>query len=74
MDQVVGELAKLIEHDVVGVGFELRALVVDLFDVALGADGAHDIRRIADPSLEPSKTLIAHTFGKNGNPTATEYA
>ena len=36
--EVVAELAELVEHEVVGILRQLVAGVVDLLDVALGAD------------------------------------
>ena len=74
MSHVVGEGGELVEDDVVRRDGELAALVVDLLDVALDADGAHDVGRIARPAFEPVETLPAHAFGQHGDAVAAEDA
>ena len=51
---------------------KLRAFVVDLFDVALGAGRSDDVRAVGDPALEPVEALAAHAGRKHGDAVAVE--
>ena len=51
MDEIIGKFGKLIENHVLLIAFELRALVVNLLDVAFRTRRADDVRRIGDPAL-----------------------
>ncbi len=57
---VVPELAELVEDHGVRLAVQLRAAVVDLLDVALGARRPDDVGRVRDPALEPLEPLPAH--------------
>ena len=66
---MIRELAELIQDDVGRVQRELVARVIDLFDIALGAEGLDDVFfGVAGPSLEPFEALTAHTFGQDRHP------
>ena len=59
--EVVGELAELVEDEVAGIERQFVAGVVDLLDVALGADGPDDVvGRVRTPLVEPVEALLAH--------------
>ena len=72
MDEVIGKLGKLVEDDVVLLARELRALVADFLDVALGARRADDVGRIGDPACEPIEALAAHALGQHRDAAAAE--
>src|SRR5438034_1005680 len=74
MDQVVREFGELVEDDIPLIARKLRAFVVDLLDVALGARRANDIVGIANPLFQPFETLSAHSGRQHGNAPATEDA
>ena len=74
MDQIVSELGELIEDDVLVIARELRALVVDFLDVALGPRRADDVGGLADPLRQPLETLTAHARRQNSNAAAAEDA
>ena len=64
--EVVAELAELVEHEVVGIGGQRVARVVDLLDVALRADRAdHVLGRVRAPRVEPVEALLAHALGQD---------
>ncbi len=74
VDEVVGEFRELIEDDVVLVGGELGALVVDFLDVAFRAGRADDVGGIRNPLRQPVEALPAHAGGQHGHAAATENA
>jgi hypothetical protein len=69
--EVVAELAELVEDEVARVLGQLVAGVVDLLDVALGADRADDVvGRVLAPPVEPVEALLAHALGQDGDAAA----
>src|SRR4051812_8172380 len=71
MGKVVAELAELVEHEVGRIQCERVARVVDLLDVALGADGLDDVLgRVRAPLVEPVEALLAHPCRKDGDTPA----
>ena len=74
VDEVVAELAELVEDHVGRVARELGALVVDLLDVALGAGRADDVGRRRHPALQPVEALAAHAGRQHGDAAAAEDA
>ena len=74
VDQIVTELRELIEDDVRLVARQFPALVVDLFDVALGAGCTHDVVRVHDPALKPFEALLAHALGQYRDPMTAQDA
>ncbi len=67
VDDVVSELGKLVENDVVRVLRQPVAGVVDFLDVAFGARRPDDIAWIGHPVLEPGEPLGAHSLRQYGN-------
>ena len=56
--RVVTKLTELIQNEVAWVFCHLVACVIDLFDIALGTCGTHDVRRIAHPLIEPVEAFL----------------
>ncbi len=74
VDEVIGELRKLVENHVLRIARQLTASVVDFLDVALRAWRADDVRGIGDPLKEPVETLTAHAGREHCHATASENA
>ena len=70
VDHVVPELGKLVEDDVIRIGGQLLAAVVDLLDVALTARRLDDVGRVGNPLIEPGEALATHPLGENGDAAA----
>ena len=72
--EVVPELGELVEHEVAGVlARKPVALVVDLLDVRLGADGADDVLDgVLAPAVEPVEALLAHPGRQDRHAAARE--
>ena len=74
VNQIIAELAELIEDDIGRIAVERGAGVVDFLDVAFRSRRADDVARIADPAVEPVEALLAHVLRQHGHAAAAENA
>src|SRR6516165_3161515 len=72
MSDVVSKLGELIEDDIGRIAFELRAFIVDFFDVAFRSGGPNDILWPAHPAPQPLEPFLAHPRWQDGDATAAK--